>query len=65
MLVLLFYTDQLRKDLLLCMVLPLYPLYQVFMKAVDIFALTREILFHQSGRDNFVPIHVRSATWCW
>jgi poly-beta-1,6-N-acetyl-D-glucosamine synthase len=65
MLVLLFYSDQIRKDLKLCMVLPLYPLYQVFMKAVDVFALTREILFHESGHDNFVPIHVRSSTWRW
>ena len=65
MLVLLFYSDRLRHDLLLCLALPLYPFYQVFMKAVDIFALTREIFFHASGDDNFVPLHVRTATWRW
>jgi len=65
MLVLLFYTDRWKHDLLLSVVLPLYPIYQVFMKVVDIFALTREILFHESGDDNFVPVHVRQATWRW
>lgn len=65
MLVLLFYSDRLKHDLLLCTVLPLYPLYQVFMKAVDVFALVKEILFRDSGNDNFVPLHVRKATWRW
>ncbi len=65
MLVLLFYSDRIKHDLLLCLALPLYPFYQVFMKVVDIFALTREIFFHDSGEDNFVPLHVRKATWRW
>ena len=65
MLVLLFYSDRLKHDLLLCLALPLYPFYQVFMKAVDIFALTREIFSRVSGEDNFVPLHVRKATWRW
>jgi len=65
MLVLLFYSDRPKHDLLLSAVLPLYPLYQVFMKAVDVFALTKEILFRESGDDNFVPLHVRSMTWRW
>lgn len=46
-------------------VLPLYPLYQAFMKAFDLFALTKEILFHRSGKEKFVPSHVRCATWRW
>lgn len=65
MLVLLFYSDRLKHDLALALVLPLYPLYQVFMKAVDLFALTKEILLRESGDDNFVPIHVRQSTWRW
>jgi hypothetical protein len=65
LLVLLFYSDRFRQDLLLAAVLPLYPAYQVFMKAVDVFALTKEILFRESGDDNFVPLHVRVATWRW
>lgn len=64
-LALLFYSDRLRHDLLLCCVLPLYPFYQVFMKFVDLFCLVREIFFRESGNDNFVPLHVRSATWRW
>ncbi len=65
MLVLLFYSDRWKHDLLLSVVLPLYPIYQVYMKAVDLFALTREILFRESGDDNFVPLHVRTVTWRW
>ncbi|MEZ6124971.1 MAG: glycosyltransferase family 2 protein [Planctomycetaceae bacterium] len=62
---LLFYSDRPKHDLLLIMVLPLYPLYQVYMKAVNIFTLTREICFRESGDDNFVPVKVRQATWRW
>ncbi len=65
MLVLLYYSDRLKHDLLLSLVLPLYPLYQIYMKAVDIFALSAEILFRHSGQDNFVPLHVRTTTWRW
>lgn len=65
LLILLFYSDRIKDDLLLCLALPLYPFYQVFMKGVDVFALSREILFHVSGEDNFVPVHVRKATWRW
>lgn len=64
-LVLLFYSDRILSDLLLIAALPLYPLYQVFLKAVDIVALTREIFFRESGTDNFVPEHVRRMTWRW
>ena len=65
MLALLFYSDRVWKDLALSVVLPLYPLYQVFLKAVNLFALTREIFFKDSGDDNFVPLKVRNATWRW
>ncbi len=65
MLALLFYSDRLLKDLALSLVLPLYPLYQVFLKGVNLFALTREIFFRDSGNDNFVPLKVRNATWRW
>ncbi len=64
-LVLLFYSDRVKHDLMLAIVLPLYPLYQVFMKTVDLFAITKEIMFRDSGDDNFVPLHVRKATWRW
>lgn len=64
-LALLFYSDRPKHDLALCLVLPFYPLYQVYMKTVNLFALTREIFFHDSGDDNFVPLKVRQATWRW
>lgn len=62
---LLFYSDRPLHDLRLSLVLPLYPLYQVYMKVVNLFTLTREIFFRESGDDNFVPLKVRSATWRW
>jgi cellulose synthase/poly-beta-1,6-N-acetylglucosamine synthase-like glycosyltransferase len=65
MLGLLFYSDRPLQDLKLSLVLPLYPLYQVYLKFVNLVALTREIFFRDSGEDNFVPLKVRSATWRW
>lgn len=62
---LLFYSDRPKHDLKLALVLPLYPIYQVFMKSVNLFTLTREIFFRESGDDNFVPERVRNATWRW
>lgn len=62
---LVFYSDRPWKDLILCLILPLYPAYQVFMKAVNLFALTSEIFFRDSGDDNFVPKKVRAVTWRW
>lgn len=62
---LLFYSDRPWKDLKLCLILPFYPAYQVFMKAVNLFALTSEIFFRDSGQDNFVPEKVRTVTWRW
>ncbi len=64
-LALMFYSDRPLHDLKLSLALPLYPLYQVFMKGVNLFALTREIFFKESGDDNFVPLKVRNATWRW
>lgn len=62
---LLFYSDRPWHDLKLSLILPLYPLYQVFMKFVNLITLTREMFFHESGDDNFVPLKVRNATWRW
>ena len=63
LLVLLLYSSRIRHDLALALVIPLYPAYQLFMKTVDVFALTCEILFRESADDNFVAEHVRRATW--
>lgn len=65
LLALLFYSDRPKQDLILATVLPLYPIYQVYLKLVDLIALTNEIVFRSSTRDNFVPAHVREVTWHW
>lgn len=62
-LVIICYSDKVRHDLTLGVVLPLYPIYQLFLKFVDLYAQTREILIRDSGTDSFVPDHVRNATW--
>lgn len=62
---LLFYSNRFTRDLALCAILPLYPLYQVILKAVDVFAITREIFLRDSTTDNFVPERVRKATFQW
>lgn len=55
LLVLFMYSDRIRHDLALSVVIPLYPLYQIFIKAVDLVVLSGEILVRDSGRDDFVP----------
>jgi hypothetical protein len=37
----------------------------MFLKVASVVAVTEEIFFRQSFRDNFVPQHVREATWHW
>ncbi len=64
-LILLYYSDRPKHDLALALALPFYPLFQVYLKAVGVYALTREIFLRDSGDDNFVPAHVRKATWRW
>jgi biofilm PGA synthesis N-glycosyltransferase PgaC len=61
----LYYTQTFWRDAATCLIFPLVPLYQVFLKAASVVAVTEELLFRQSFRDNFVPQHVRDATWHW
>jgi cellulose synthase/poly-beta-1,6-N-acetylglucosamine synthase-like glycosyltransferase len=60
-----FYSPNRYQDLLLGLAAPLMPLYFVFLRAVSLVAVTEEILTRRSFRDNFVPEHVRQATWHW
>jgi len=62
---LLMYSNRPWEDLKLGAIMPLYPLYQVFLKFVDIIALNREIFLRDSSQDNFVPKKVRDVTWHW
>ncbi|HWY86097.1 MAG TPA: glycosyltransferase, partial [Gemmataceae bacterium] len=61
----LFYTTHFRKDLLVCSIFFLSPLYQCAMLFVRLFATTEELLFRTSFKDNYVPPKVRQATWHW
>ncbi len=64
-LLLLCYSYSPGRDLCTAAVLPFYPLYQVFLKAADLVAVTEELFFRKSRDDNFVPLRVREATWHW
>lgn len=62
---LLFYSRFDKRDLTLALAIPLMPIYFTFMKLVTLFAITEELLFRRSFKDNFVPKRVREATWHW
>lgn len=64
-LALLFYSRFEKQDLLLALAIPLMPFYFTFMKIVTLIAITEELLFRRSFKDNFVPKRVREATWHW
>ena len=61
----LFYSDNRLRDAPLALVAPLLPFYYLYLKAASAVALTEELLWRRSFRDNFVPERVRDATWHW
>jgi hypothetical protein len=61
----LYYTNHLRRDLLICAVFPLVPFYQFVLLAVRLVATTEEIFLRKSYSENFTPERVRNATWHW
>jgi cellulose synthase/poly-beta-1,6-N-acetylglucosamine synthase-like glycosyltransferase len=61
----LYYSTHRWHDAAVCLALPLVPLYQFILFVVRSWALVRETLFHSSFDDNYVPAHVRDATWRW
>ncbi|MEE2737874.1 MAG: glycosyltransferase [Planctomycetota bacterium] len=61
----LFYSINLRRDLIVCLITPLMPFYHVFLKVISLIAITEELLWRRSFQDNFVPVHVRQKTWRW
>jgi poly-beta-1,6-N-acetyl-D-glucosamine synthase len=61
----LYYTNAPAKDLLICLVFFLIPLYQILQLAVRLVATTEEIFWRPSFKDNYVPLKVRQATWHW
>jgi cellulose synthase/poly-beta-1,6-N-acetylglucosamine synthase-like glycosyltransferase len=62
---LIFYSGNLRRDLLTCLILPFVPIYRIFLKAARLVALTDEILLRKSYDDPFVPKNVRAAARRW
>lgn len=63
--VLCFYSSDRRQDLLMSLVTPLMPIYYALLRGVAVVAVTEELLARRSFRDDFVPVHVRQATWRW
>jgi poly-beta-1,6-N-acetyl-D-glucosamine synthase len=63
--VVLYYSLDRWRDLKYCLVLPLMPFYALFIKAASAVAITEELITRRSFQDNFVPSHVRDATWHW
>jgi cellulose synthase/poly-beta-1,6-N-acetylglucosamine synthase-like glycosyltransferase len=64
-LTLFYYSRNRLEHLATCLVFPLTPIYQSWLITNRIVAYTREIFWRTSFRDNFVPQHVRDATWKW
>ena len=65
LLVVLFYSNDRRRDLAAGLSAPLTPFFNLLLKGVALLAITEELLTRRSFRDNFVPEHVRNATWHW
>ena len=63
--VVLYYSTNRWRDLLVGLCLPFTPFYNILQKAVSLWAITEEIFSRRSFRDGFVPEHVRRTTWHW
>ena len=63
--VVIYYSLDRRRDILIGLILPLMPLYYLFLRAATLAALLEEFFTRRSFRDNFVPERVRKATWHW
>ena len=60
-----YYSNDRWRDFKIGLVAPLTPFYQLYMRIVTWIAVTEEMFSRRSFRDNFVPKHVRDATWHW
>jgi cellulose synthase/poly-beta-1,6-N-acetylglucosamine synthase-like glycosyltransferase len=63
--VILYYSTDRRRDLLIGLSAPLAPLYNILLRGVTLLSVTEELFTRRSFRDSFVPEHVREATWHW
>lgn len=64
-LVLMYYSDRRREDMVICLVVPFTPIYKIFLRAARVLAVCEEALFRRSFEDNYVPPRVRRATIRW
>ncbi len=60
-----YFSNHPARDLLICTVFFLVPLYQIFLLVVRLVATVEEALWRKSYEDNYVPEKVRRATWHW
>ena len=61
----LYYSNDVRRDALTCLVFPLMPFYQLFLLAVRLVATLEELFLRKSFQDTFAPARTQLATWQW
>lgn len=61
----LYFSRNRKQDLWIGLSIPFLPFYHLFLRLVSLWAITEEFLVRRSFRDEFVPKHVREATWHW
>ncbi len=54
-LIILDYSNHIRRDLSAALVIPLMPFYQAYQRLITTFAVVEEMLSRRSFRDGFVP----------
>jgi len=60
-----FYSIAPCRDLRICCIMPLMPVYQLFLFVVRTVAIIQETFWRKCSEHNYVPRHVRDATWPW
>lgn len=60
-----YYSNRRLRDLLISLVFPLMPIYQLVHRLVATWSVLEEMVTRRSFRDTFVPAHVRRVTWHW
>jgi len=60
-----YYSNDKPRDAWLCLCFPIMPFYEAVLMVERTWAFLREAFWRASFEDNFVPWHVRRATWKW
>lgn len=58
-----FYSQNIKRDLGICLIMPLMFIYRTYMVGIRALGNTQELLWRQSYESDYVPKHVRDATW--